>query len=363
MTTAFQRDLIAIEAEQARACEDILGVEDVEEPLVEGADEVIGKLVELADTAPKVLVVGMDLGAEPPTVVNTAPKRFIDVVDNLTTILKSVEANEAKPTAEANESKPAERLEPMVPVGPGVSVPLTEFRAAADPRCKYCIGQAFQRVVHAVLEPEERNDAGKVTKKAVYKYKARPCGCALRGVQRKLAGERPSDPAPIRVVGADPELGKARARRKMQKLVTKLRKAEAEVAQRAVNVEDVTKKAAEAVEECGYAVKGEDLRRQCAEGTLMNLRADFLVMQRAIGRQEELVVKYVSSVAELKAYERAALEAFLVARVEAQKQDAAADGIRHRADNIRRCIDLFASVNEKLLEGWAPDAIVLECKR
>jgi hypothetical protein len=108
---------------------------------------------------------------------------------------------------------PAQAQIKMVDLGNGMKAPLAEVLASANPDCRYCTG-GIQRVT-----------VGEVTTE-------RLCGCAVRGVLRKMRGD---DPTPTVVVsGNEKYLGEKRrhAEKKLAKLRTERETVAAEHAQR-----------------------------------------------------------------------------------------------------------------------------------
>lgn len=249
--------------------------------------------------------------------------------DNLSSVLASAEAQEAKPTA---------REDFQVPIGPNVSMPLGEFRACADPRCRYCSGTAFQRFVAGTT--------GEVVDgKPVYKYKARPCGCALRGAQKKLVGERPSDPAPVRVEGNAEAVAERRARvkAKHERLLAELAAAEAEVtAVQAAFNDSLTRMRVE--DEVATAMaRGEGIRLDAARDKLFQLESELEQLRRAIAEQSAVVVSHAE---ELDRRLAKAEHASAVLEMAERTQPTRGQGAERRAAALRRRLDRFAAAHE-----------------
>jgi len=221
--------------------------------------------------------------------------------------------------ATAEVEKPAEAI-PMIQIAPGVSIPLAQFQAAADPLCRFC----SQGIVTRFDGKGKRVQSG--------------CQCAARKLRRemRIAREKLQIPtAPSVHMEKDPALERARVETRLGILRARAEPIEASVAER-------TRGVGSALADAEAAVRVSD--GLCGDGRLHVMDAETLLAVIKAKAAEEIAAQEAVLVEEralLEAQEKANGQTKAVL-AEAQAKQARVlrdtEGARKRAENLRRRI-------------------------
>ena len=217
--------------------------------------------------------------------------------------------------------------------GRGLKVPLAEVLAMADKDCRYCTG-GWQWTVLG----ERRT--------------RRVCGCAIRLMRRKLAGETPS--TSFVKVQKNPELERERVTKKIANLESIVAKLEAEVAEKIAGHDRGIAEAEAAVKEArlAHGRAGEEIIRQ------QNIASEIVHKIEALKQEFEeqrkvydaAVDRAVPRLGELLARSKE-LEAL---RADSDRILDQAKPLRHRIERLQSKIALTKQQHADVLKLGAP---------
>ena len=135
-------------------------------------------------------------------------------------------------TAAKEQSQQPDTAE--VDIGNGQRVPIAELLSMADPHCRFCV-DGIQRYHDGARE------------------RTRLCGCAVRRMRRKLAGETPSEP--LGRVVKNVTLEQERARKRIDRIEKELGDARSELDRRTAGHDAGIAEAEEALRLAGVQVQ------------------------------------------------------------------------------------------------------------
>lgn len=240
----------------------------------------------------------------------------------------STEPQPEAPAPSQDEPEP----EQMIQVGPGLSVPLSQFRAAADPLCRYC-------------------SSGIVTRLVGKQFVRHTCECAIRNIKRQLRSQMPEKPTAT--VERDPAKAWARVEERLGVLRTEAATLENEIESRLRGLTDAVKEAEGDVLLARKQVQMNESRvvaaRDAIEAAAMEYEARKRELESALGKEEDMST---SAVLVLEQAESKLREA------KSRQSRAARDteGARKRAENLRRRADAFEARNRGVLIGTGTEA-------
>ena len=216
--------------------------------------------------------------------------------------------------------------EPTVEIAKGVSVPLSQFRAAADPNCGFCSAG-----IQAYIEGGQT--------------KYRPCGCAIRHIHRALRGKIPT--APFARVEKDPERERERLEKRLAPMRAEADRMEAEIAER-------TRGNDEGIAEAESAVRVSE--KLCA-ASVAHVAEQEAELQRIRAKAAEEIAAQESLLAGerelLSAREKGKTNAIDALQTILAKQHVVLEnvkGSRKRAENLRRRIALIEARHAAVLK-------------
>jgi hypothetical protein len=222
------------------------------------------------------------------------------------------------------------RPDPLIDIGSGVEVPQSELMAQYNPRCIYCT-EGWQ---HYTEGGKERR---------------RICGCAVKGMRRKLAGQAaPTLIGRVVKTPAAQEAARAHAKKELERMRALLLEAEEQLARHIeghdTGVAEAEAQLAEAVEQQRRTRDDLDFSRTCLselEGQLVTLRTAIDSRLQVVAEQTEKL-RIAGLAADERERERAAIKA---------KSNAifAAPVLRQRIERIKTRIALYRQRKADLL--------------
>jgi DNA repair exonuclease SbcCD ATPase subunit len=188
--------------------------------------------------------------------------------------------------------------------GKGMLVPLAEVLAMADKDCRYCMGSGWQRFF-----ANGQKDAP---------ISERVCGCAIRLMRRKLAGETPS--TSFVKVKKNADLERERVTKKIANLEAIVAKLEAEVVERIQGHDAGIAQAERNLASATEAVQAADDLRVAQLGTL--------------GQLNERLAELLASIEVQKAYVEKAADGLCNSEAMRQAQETILNDLRTASDRI-----------------------------
>jgi hypothetical protein len=241
-------------------------------------------------------------------------------------------------TTETPLTPPASR--PMPPLSPqmfdlngkGLKVPLAEVLSMADKDCRYCMGTGKQ----CYFDGPKRD----------HPIAERVCGCAVRLMRKKLAGETPSVPAAR--VEKNTDLERERVTKKIANLEAIVANLEAEVAQRIQGHDAGIDLAQLSLVSATNDMDAAEAGRLAKVDGLRHLEEHLAELQQAIAAQRAAIEDAAEAVIELGRKRQSRAIALSNLRAASQRILDQAAPTRHRIDRLKAKIAATKQQNAHL---------------